>query len=899
MVRADDVLELLMPGADALALRRARGVTQFLRLLCDDARRSHAPAVGLDLQRARGVLDVHAREAIERSLSDLLRHHLNAVQAEDSFLWAGEAEVDVATAWRAVDQARSEFEGLPELPCPGESAVSSGVRVLSALEALTTETLARLWRARWVQATEGPRSAERLLREIVASSRRPRTSALVQRGAIAGVAECLLERGAVREARAWLGEHALQLSVDPRLRQLFAWSRLVLEDAAGARAALQGLRPWSGALPRSLCELREAKPEWITCLAGRADAARYGDAARYAVADARVSELTGRGDCGASACVVFAFRPGRGQHVLRFDAAPALAGRREAWLAEREGANSVPGEREQILVARATPLVEHAPPGQALRGVLGGDATRSLAVVPILDDEGDAAGWIHFEFEHHLVPGRARLERWAACFARAVLDARAREAAEPARPLVPVRPRALGSVFLDLVETLGMKTTLRRWAGFSVDSGEPVRVAEGGDGQGFADFDPGRARGLARALATGGRIEFDEPDERLSVHARAASGVVLSLRFEGATRGLLAIESSRRRDFQGVDLDLWSARADAAAVALRTAQFQAWHREHFAFEPWFDTRREDFRAFAGRLAQAARSRGSVAISGPAGAGKLVFARWVHFDSSARGGPFVVFPCAVPASRSEWDRLLARAAHGTLVFDDVEALDPVFQDLLLRELEGDEGRDRTGAARIVATTRGLASGPSTHTLRSELALRLDRLRLQVPPLAERREEIPGFAEALLQRFAVDEGCASPRLADDALALLWRQSWPGNVRELENLVYKLVLAHPGLELSAEDVERVATDSGLELVRRIPSRRPSRRDLTAALHTTRTASSRSNKTRAALYLGWDPDTLVVRLSAAGLTDRVLDAPAWVEDERARTSDSLAGGSAEIAAP
>ncbi len=925
MVRADDVLELLLPGADAAALRRAREVTQFLRLLCDDARRSNAPSVGLDLERARGVLEDHGRDALERALSDLVRHHLSAVQPPDSFAWAGEPELDAAQAWREVELARADFDGLPELPVPGETAADCGARVLGALAGLVAEPEGVLWRARWSQTTQGSRAAEPLFRELLSTARRPRPGVLVQRGAIAGVAECLLERGAVREARAWLGEHALQLSVDVRLRQLFAWTRLVLEDVAGARAALHGLRPWSGPLPQCLCDLREVQADWGTCLAGRADpavsraaSASAGSANMFrantwvaaalsnppqrnnpahpnpaqpnpAQRDRLVHASSYRAEWGASTFLVLAFHAGRGTEPIALDAAPALASRREAWLAEREGAvgggvGAVACPRERQLVARAAAIVEHAAPGVALPGTLGGKSTRALAVVPILDDEGDAVGWIHAEFEHHLVPSSVRLAECASSWRRDALEARART--DSAAPETRRPPSATTVVFRDLVDELGLKTVQRRWTGYSVEGTEPILAAQGGDGQGFGELAPGRARGLARALATGGRIEFDEPDERLAVHARAGSGVVLPLRFDGRICGLLAVESSRRRDFQGVDLEAWSARADHAAIALRTAQFRAWHEQRFAFEPWFEPAREDFRAFARRVVRAAHLRGAVTITGAAGVGKLVIARWLHFESDRRAGPLVVHHGATPLASGDWSRLLERAAGGTLVLDDVDALDAASQEHCLAELEAGEDRGAHGA-RLFATTRVAAANsvargaPATESnlgvLRADLALRLNRMRLHVPSLADRREEIPGLADALVRRFAAEEGTAAPQLADAAHALLWRQPWASNVRELENLVYQLVVEFPGGSVDAEDIQRVAAEGGTELARRIASRRPRREDLRMALRTTCTAGSRSNKTRAALYLGWDPDTLVVRLEDAGLTDQVVDIPAW----------------------
>ncbi len=922
MVKSDDALDMLMPGADVLAMRRAREIAQFLRLLCVDARRNCDRAVGLDLEHARGVLLEEGRAALERALEDLLRHHAVAVQPLDTFAWSGDPRTSSADAWREVEAARSEFAVLPDLPQPGESAAQVGVRILAAFSALAHEPHAELWRARWAQAVEGPRHAERIHRELLAPMRRPRPSPRIQRAAIAGVAECLLERGAVREARAWLGEHALQLSVDPRLRQLFAWTRLALGDLEGARAVLQGLRPFDGPLPRALIELRAVRPTWIFALAGRIDAApcvvRLGtvrgetdrndpgrsdpgrndsirnDSIRNETAQpasvhpdsSAGNEVRERADCGASAFVVFAFTPGRGTDVVVFDAAPALASGRDAWIAEREGACAIPGEREQVLVARAAVSVEHAGPTDTLRGALGGRATRAIALAPVLDEEGDAAGWVHLEFEHHLVPSRERLARCTSTWRRAILDARCRVAAEPTRAARAKAPDAYAAVFRALVDDLGPKTVQRRWSAFSIEGGEPVLVAEGGEGQGFADFRPGRARGLARALATDGRIEFEEPDPRVAVHAHAASGIVIPLRSEGATRGILAVESSRRRDFHGLDLDAWSACADRASIALGIAQFAAWHAARFGFEPWFGSRGNDFQNFARGLVRCARSRGAATIAGPAGAGKLVVARWLHFESARRTRPFVVQGARGLGGRADWPRLVARAVGGTLVLDDVEELEPGLQELLLHELEGAADRDPLEAPRIVVTTRAVSRTRSASAsngtdacpeFRADLATRLARLWIQVPALAERREEIPGLAAALARRFATEEEVAAPRFADDACALLWRQPWCGNIRELENLIYKVVLERPGELLSATDVAHIAENAGTTLALRIPTRHPDPRELRSALRTTCTQGSRVNKTRAALYLGWDPDTLVLRLRAAGLLGPMGDAEAW----------------------
>jgi DNA-binding NtrC family response regulator len=167
----------------------------------------------------------------------------------------------------------------------------------------------------------------------------------------------------------------------------------------------------------------------------------------------------------------------------------------------------------------------------------------------------------------------------------------------------------------------------------------------------------------------------------------------------------------------------------------------------------------------------------------------------------------------------------------------------------------EGQDRAGSERAVFCRRTGTDGA---------------LELHVPALMDRRDEIPALVGLLCERIARREGAPEPRWSDAALALLWRQPWPGNVRELETLLTRVVLAGPGgpretdeQELLEEDVLALATRARRPLRRRLPSRRPRPEDLAAALETTAHKNGSWNKTRAALYLGWDPDTLVARLA------------------------------------
>jgi DNA-binding NtrC family response regulator len=924
MARSQDALELLLPDADAKAVRRARDVTHFLRLLSDDARPARAQSVGVDLQRARTELERADRADLECALTDLLRHHLAAIQPAESFAWFGEPDLDHVSAWRVLGEFAEEFAWITPVPEPGESASSVVTRLTANLErsGAGARKLA-LWRARTAHVVDGPRAGERLYRDELRASpdhagarAGASTTPVHVRALVAGVAECLLERGAAREARAWLTEHAALVGIDARLRQLLAWTRLVLGDAAGARLVLVGTSPWPGVLPAGLADLRAHRPEWLPCLAGRSATPRTPREER-AVRD--------RHELGACVLAVFTFQPGAGARPIFFECAPGLKAEAARWLDAREGAGSIPGEPEQRVVAGARTIAEHAETPGALRGTLGRANSVARMLAPALDDDGEVAGWVHVECEHHLLPTAARLEAIARAWSGEILRSRYLADHEPeVRGLVTPREPAPDSpaarVLGDLVANLGIKLHQRLWWGFEVEEGATRRAANGGEGVGFAAERAGQARGLVRSLATAACVGFDDPDERLSVRADAASGVVLPLLVEGRACGLLAIESSRRRDFKAKDVEACAHVVARHALDLRVAQFRGWHAAQFSFEPWFDAQRQDFASFARTLILAARSECALALCGPAGAGKLVLARWIHFESARAHGPFKVHSCGTGAARFE--ALLASARAGSLVFDDVERLEPELQEELLRHLEQVDRADRagTGASRmdsamqsarriegasklavhtegatglaehldgatagdvariLVTTTVGLAAAAEAGRLRADLALRLDRLTLVVPSLRERREEIPELGQSLARRFAAEEGVDAPVFTDEALALLWRQSWEGNVRELENLIFKLVLLHPGESVTPEAVGEICRQFGIELVRRLPSRHPDRRDLVAALRTTRKAGGRLNKTRAAQYLGWDPDTLVSRMQSCGIPEEGFETEeAW----------------------
>ena len=890
MVQASDTLELLLPGAPEPFLRRARNVVQFLRLLGADAGPARAASVGVGLEQARAELEMQDRARLGRALRDLLRHYLAARASSDTFVAWGEPALGHAEAWRVLDEFRGEHAWLPDVPGPRDSAARTLSRVLEAAERLGIEDdEILLWRSRTLRFTSGPRPAEALLRSGLESRHPSRDREWGGAGALgACLVECLLDRGALREARAWLQENAGCTAADPRLRQLLSWTLLCLGDYAGAKGAVVGAPVHAGILPASLAELRSERPEWLPCLAGRSSAPP--DAEPLATPQGEVPR--DRGDVGAVVLGVFAIGPAGQTVSVHVDTAPGLKSGLDAWLADRDGAFSVLGESEHELVVGGKAITVRKDGSTPIPGALGSDSTLALALAPILDEHGEVAGWLHLECEHHRLPSRERLgamaEAWRADVLSRSSHAQGTALASAGKPGAILREAdlhlasACAAVFEALVADLGIKTAQRKWWGFVLDGTEARLVATGGDGSGLSGTIGGKGRAMTRCAATRSRVSFDAPDARLSLDDKAGSGVVLPLTAGETLCGLLAIESSRRRDFREVDLARIAHLAQARGSALRIARFQVWHRRRFGFGVHFDARRPGFRDFAVRLLAAASSRSTVVFIGPGGSGKTILARWLHFESGHRDGPLLVSECETLQGREDLRRRLEEAREGSFVLEGLERLSPECQEELLRHLEGDEdSRDEAGGeVRILGTTRtGLTREPPARSLREDLAHRLDRVQIRLSALRERRGDILTLVAGFARRFAEEEAVRPPSFSDETLALLWRQPWEGNARELENLVYKLVVFGPGRRRGAaeivepEHVQEIAAQFALRLVRRLPSRHPSRADLLSALRITRKPGGRLNKTRAALYLGWDPDTLVARMQDAGIGEELAE--------------------------
>jgi two-component system nitrogen regulation response regulator NtrX len=894
------LLEWLVPEGGARRAQAER-VVAFTRATARLGAHSHPGPV-----EAEREFEDAGRVRAVGMLENLLVHHLRAACDGRSFLPLPPARSGVQAAWDELASLRESTPSLPGVPEPGETALAVSARLLEGLYRLgSDEADLGLWLARLEHARAGAWAGERVFRERLASTPARGQGSRTFPAALGGLIACLLDRGAVREACALLEEHRALgcLASDVHLRRMQLWTRLLVGDLSGAEA-LRDEGDLRLELPQPLVELRSDWPEVAAILDGREIS---GQARGLGAFPATGAPQDSRNASGASLLAVFAFGPGRAVELLHLDVAPGLRSQVEPWLRDRDGACSVRSRPEHALVIEASARRLHAGCGatERLPSALGRHA-RSLVLSPVLDEEGEVAGWVHLEFEHHLVPERARLEQLADSWRLRILrrtDDVGRQANYRSDRVGESRPEFGGWVvpgaaqrleltleqpagdlcaqaFGALARASGLKLRQRRWWGFVHACGQTRFVASGGGSLGDVLAEPGGARGLDRCLATGGVVAFDEPDAHLAIHAHSCSGTVLPLMDGGRVTGLFAVESSRRRDFRSPGTDQLAELADSFALSLSLARFRGWHLERHGFDLFFDSGQPAMREFSERVGAAARSRSPLVLSGPCGAGKRVVARWVQWCSGQ--GELEVFHGELDGADEERRRELEECLltrRQTLLIGDVAALPPELQEAVLRSLEvSPKGGLR--AQLIVTTSSSLEQEVERGALRPDLAERLNRFQLFVPGLADRRADIPGLARFFAARFAAEEGCVAPQLDADALALLWRQRWPGNLRELEALMYKLVLLHPGEEVGSEVLRSLAKRFKLELRERIPSLRPRRRDLVQALRSTLTSTGRSNKSRAAACLGWDPDTLVARLKGAGLEPEAVvgEEDSWV---------------------
>jgi two-component system response regulator HydG len=295
-----------------------------------------------------------------------------------------------------------------------------------------------------------------------------------------------------------------------------------------------------------------------------------------------------------------------------------------------------------------------------------------------------------------------------------------------------------------------------------------------------------------------------------------------------------------------------------------------------------------------RLAETvAPTESTVLIQGESGTGKEVVARYIHDLSRRSEHMFSSINCgALPESLLESELfghvkgaftgavkdkqgLFTAAARGTFFLDEIGETTPATQVKLLRVLQHREVIP-VGATDplpidtrlLAATNRDLEEEIRRGGFRSDLFYRLNVFALHLPPLRERRDDIPLLAESFVAQAAVVRREEPKRLTPDALEALQEYNWPGNVRELENAIERAAILTPGTTIDVAALpERVVTRKAEPLVTERQAANPSLEAIERAYIMWVLQSEGGNKSRTADVLGIDPSTLYRKLSRYGV--------------------------------
>jgi two-component system response regulator AtoC len=293
------------------------------------------------------------------------------------------------------------------------------------------------------------------------------------------------------------------------------------------------------------------------------------------------------------------------------------------------------------------------------------------------------------------------------------------------------------------------------------------------------------------------------------------------------------------------------------------------------------------RALEGVLTEIATTNIPVLLIGESGTGKEMFAHRVHQLSLRNREGMTKIACASMNSTTFSNELglssrvngeLQRQGAGTVFFDEISELDTSCQRMLLYALPDGIEDPRQGLlnARVISTTsRSLDEELRTGRFRSELYYRINGVCLRLPPLRERKDDIPLLVESMLTKHAAQLGRARPALSPRTLRVFLDYPWPGNVRELENVVKEIValgderLAVAELGAAPRETATVVEQPqvrghSLKAAARAASREAEREMILKALERTRW-----NRKRAAQELQISYKSLLYKLKQIGLQD------------------------------
>jgi len=235
------------------------------------------------------------------------------------------------------------------------------------------------------------------------------------------------------------------------------------------------------------------------------------------------------------------------------------------------------------------------------------------------------------------------------------------------------------------------------------------------------------------------------------------------------------------------------------------------------------------------IGRVAPTDATVLVRGESGTGKELVARAIYQHSHRSDKPFMVINCvAIPETLLESELFgyekgaftgavsrklgkIEQANGGTIFLDEIGDMSLSTQAKLLRLLQ-EKKIERLGGGKpipvdvriIAATNRDLEAAVSEGTFRDDLYYRLKVVTITLPPLRERREDIPLLVDYFLRRSSQEMGIPNPGITNEALAFMTTLDWPGNVRELENTVRKLLIFNRGVPITQEEVQKALAES-----------------------------------------------------------------------------------------
>jgi transcriptional regulator with PAS, ATPase and Fis domain len=227
------------------------------------------------------------------------------------------------------------------------------------------------------------------------------------------------------------------------------------------------------------------------------------------------------------------------------------------------------------------------------------------------------------------------------------------------------------------------------------------------------------------------------------------------------------------------------------------------------------------------------TKSTVLITGETGTGKELVARAIHDRSAQRDMPLIKVNCAaIPETLLESELFghvrgaftgatttkkgkFALADGGTIFLDEIGTMNPTLQSKLLRVLQereieplGSERTEKIDVRVIAATNRNLRQMVADGKFQEDLFYRLNVIPIEIPPLRERRDDIPALVEHFIKKHAQRTGRRVDRIDDAALAGLQQYEWPGNVRELENTIERAVVLSSGAVITTRAVSVLGT-------------------------------------------------------------------------------------------